>query len=81
MRTTIDSAGRLVVPKPFREALGAGRGGTVEIDLVDGQVIVSAPESSKRVVQREGRSVIVADEPCPPLTDELVSEVLRAVRR
>lgn len=54
-------AGRLVIPKPFREALGIGRGGEVEVELVDGQVVVSRPVVAKHVVQRSGRSVIVAD--------------------
>ena len=31
MRTTIDSAGRIVVPKPLRDALGLSPGSTVEI--------------------------------------------------
>ncbi|MBA2342293.1 MAG: AbrB/MazE/SpoVT family DNA-binding domain-containing protein, partial [Thermoleophilaceae bacterium] len=29
MRTTIDSAGRIVVPKPLRDALGFGPGETL----------------------------------------------------
>lgn len=59
-------AGRLVIPKPFREALGIGRGGEVV---------------AEHVVQRGGRSVIVIDQALPPLTDEVVDEVLRSVRR
>jgi len=31
MQTTIDSAGRIVVPKPLRDALGLSPGSTVEI--------------------------------------------------
>lgn len=81
MRTTIDAAGRLVIPKPFRDALGVGRGGEVEVDLVDGEVVVSAPNTLQHVVQRAGRAVIVSDEPVPLLTDDVVSDVLRAVRR
>lgn len=81
MRTTIDMAGRLVIPKPFREALGIGRGGEVEVELVDGQVVVSPPVVAKHVVQRGGRSVVVTDQALPPLTDEVVDEVLRSVRR
>jgi AbrB family looped-hinge helix DNA binding protein len=81
MRTTIDSAGRVVIPKAFREGLGLGRGGEVDIELVDGCVIVSPPVVTKHAVQRDGRVVIVADQPVPPLTDDVVDDVRGAVRR
>ncbi len=33
MKTTIDKAGRLVVPRQLRERIGLAGGGTVEIDI------------------------------------------------
>jgi len=81
MRTSIDAAGRLVIPKSFRDALGVGRGGEVDIEFTDGYVVVSCPEVRKRLVERDGRAIIVAEEPLPPLTDEVVDDVLRSVRR
>ncbi len=81
MRTTIDRAGRLVLPKPFREALGLGDGGDVEIQLVDGCVTITPPSVAKRVEYRNGRAVIVADEELPKLTDEIVRATLEQTRR
>ncbi len=44
MITTIDAAGRLVVPKPIREAAGLLPGEPLEVTLHDGRVeIVPAP--------------------------------------
>jgi AbrB family looped-hinge helix DNA binding protein len=50
MRTTIDAAGRLVVPKPLREELGFAPGMELELDAVDGRLEVAVP-SRVRVEQ------------------------------
>jgi AbrB family looped-hinge helix DNA binding protein len=43
MRTTIDAAGRLVVPKPLRDELGFAPGTELELDAVDGRLEVAVP--------------------------------------
>jgi AbrB family looped-hinge helix DNA binding protein len=43
MRTTIDMAGRLVVPKPLREQLGFAAGTELEVSAVDGHLEVAIP--------------------------------------
>ena len=43
MRTTIDRAGRLVVPKPLRDELGFAPGTELELDAVDGRLEVAVP--------------------------------------
>jgi AbrB family looped-hinge helix DNA binding protein len=43
MRTTIDSAGRLVVPKPLRDQLGFASGIELELTVVDGHLEVAVP--------------------------------------
>jgi AbrB family looped-hinge helix DNA binding protein len=50
MKTTIDAAGRLVVPKPLREELGFAPGMELELDAVDGRLEVAVP-SRVRVEQ------------------------------
>lgn len=43
MRTTIDVAGRLVVPKPLREQLGFTPGTELDVIAVDGHLEVAIP--------------------------------------
>jgi AbrB family looped-hinge helix DNA binding protein len=51
MRTTIDAAGRLVVPKPLRDELGFAPGSELELAAVDGRLEVAIPS---RVRVEEG---------------------------
>lgn len=82
MITTIDKAGRVVVPKNMRLALGLAPGTEVELRLDDdGHVLISAAPVPKRLEMRDGRPVIVPERPIPPLTDELVRETLESIRR
>ncbi len=81
MRVTIDAAGRVVIPKPLRDAIGLGAGGEVEIQLVDGRLVVAPPAVRKRVETRGGRATIVAEEDLPPLSDGVVRDVLDSIRR
>jgi AbrB family looped-hinge helix DNA binding protein len=81
MRTTIDAAGRVVIPKSLREAIGLGDGGEIEIQLIDGALVVAPPSVPKRIVDRNGRATIVAEEDLPPLSDQVVRDVMDALRR
>lgn len=81
MRTTIDKAGRIVVPKAMRDELGLDGGAEVEVELVDGHLEIAPVTTPVRLVRREGRLVAVADREMPPLTAELVRATLEQVRR
>lgn len=81
MRTTIDPAGRLVIPKRIRDRLGLRGNEQVEITERDGRIEIEPAPTDVELV-REG-SVLVArpDGPLPPLTDEIVRETMDRVRR
>ncbi|ETW21927.1 AbrB/MazE/SpoVT family DNA-binding domain-containing protein [Mycobacterium gastri] len=81
MRTTIDAAGRLVIPKPIRDRLGLHGNQEVEIVERDGRIEIEPAPTDVELV-REG-SVIVArpKRSLPPLTDDIVREALDRVRR
>jgi AbrB family looped-hinge helix DNA binding protein len=82
MVTTIDSAGRIVVPKRLREELGFRPGQKLELSAVDGRLEIEHPVTPMRLERdRRGRLVAVADRPMPELTQEMVRETLEQIRR
>ena len=81
MKTTIDSAGRIVVPKPLRDALGLKAGQSVEIRAGDGRLEIEIAASPMQLKKRGKGVVAVPDEPLPPLTAEEVRDTLERIRR
>ena len=80
MRTTIDRAGRVVVPKEIRRRLHLLEGGDVDVDERDGVIEIRPALTEFRVVSGEGGLVAVPAEPLPPLTDEDVRETIDRLR-
>ena len=76
MRTTIDKAGRLVVPKALREAIGL-RAGVVEL-IADGTGIRIEPVAGQGLVEEAGRLIIPASGTV--IDDELVRALRDADR-
>ena len=81
MKSAIDSAGRIVIPKELRERLGWTGGRAVEIRERDGIIEIEAAPTPMKLVRRAGGLVAVPDEPLPALTDEAVREALERTRR
>lgn len=81
MRTAIDAAGRIVVPKPLREELGLRAGQALEVRARDGILEVEPVAARLRLVEREGLLVAEPEEPLPPLTAEQVRATLERLRR
>lgn len=69
------------MPKAMRDALGIQGGQELEITAADGQIVISPAPVPKRIVERDGRLVIVAEGDLAPLTAEQVRGVLDDVRR
>ena len=61
MTTTIDSAGRIVVPQRLREELGFRPGQELELSAVDGRLEAVHPTTPMHLEEHEGRLVAVAD--------------------
>jgi AbrB family looped-hinge helix DNA binding protein len=81
MRTTIDAAGRLIVPKPLRDALGLSGGETLEIIAVDGRLEVDVKTAPMHLEPRASGLVAVPEVDMPPLTARDVRDTLDRVRR
>ncbi|MDN5748058.1 MAG: AbrB/MazE/SpoVT family DNA-binding domain-containing protein [Pseudonocardia sp.] len=81
MRTVIDAAGRLVVPKAARDELGLAPGTELELRVVDSRIEIEVPSTPMRLVDDEHGPVAVADREMPVLTAEMVRETLDRVRR
>jgi AbrB family looped-hinge helix DNA binding protein len=76
MRTTIDKAGRVVIPREIRRRVGLGPG-EVEI-VVDGAGVRIEPIAGDELVEVDGRLAIPASG--VRIDDELVRELIDADR-
>ena len=81
MKATIDSAGRIVVPKALRQALGLKPGQPLEIRAGDGRLEIQITSTPMQLQKRGKGIVAVPDTELPALTADLVRETLERVRR
>jgi AbrB family looped-hinge helix DNA binding protein len=81
MRSVIDPAGRIVIPKPLRQRLGLEQGQVVEIRERDGRIEIEPASAPMSLASRAGGRVAVSDEKMPPLTDALVRATIEQTRR
>jgi AbrB family looped-hinge helix DNA binding protein len=81
MKTTIDRAGRLVVPKKIREAAGILPGSELTIRVVDGRIEIEPAPLEVRLVKQGSLTVALPRKPVTPLTPETVGQTLDRLRR
>ncbi|MBA3409540.1 MAG: AbrB/MazE/SpoVT family DNA-binding domain-containing protein [Geodermatophilaceae bacterium] len=81
MRTVIDSAGRVVVPKAARDELGLRPGTELVLRIVDRHIEIEIPATPMRLVEHDHGVVAMADRDMPVLTAEMVRDTLERVRR
>jgi AbrB family looped-hinge helix DNA binding protein len=81
MKATIDAAGRIVVPKPLRQALGLRAGQPLEIRAGDGRLEIEPAPTSMQLTKRGKGVVAVPKSKLPTLTSDQVRDTLERVRR
>jgi len=81
MKTTIDAAGRVLVPKALRERLGLERGRALEIREREGRLEIEPAPTPMALVRRRGGRVAVPARKLPRLTDDIVRDTLEKTRR
>jgi AbrB family looped-hinge helix DNA binding protein len=77
MRTTIDKAGRLVIPRSIRDRIGLTAGGEVELEL-DGAAVRIEPVVGSDIREADGLLFIPASG--APITTAAVRELIDADR-
>jgi len=78
METTIDSVGRIVVPKPLRDALGFAAGSTVDISRYGAGLQLVPNGRTARLVEESGVLVATGD---TTIDDDVVFGLIDAARR
>lgn len=81
MKSTIDTAGRIIVPKAMREALGLKPGQSLEIRASDGRLEIEVASTPMRLKKKGKGMVAVPDAKLPRLTADQVRETLERIRR
>lgn len=81
MKTAIDAAGRVIVPKSLRDELGLSPGRQLEIHARDG-VLVIEPLPTTVTLVRKGKTFVARPAtPLPALTADEVRAALDGARR
>jgi len=74
---TIDKAGRVILPKPVRDALQIQPGDSLELESSEDRIILRPARGMGRVYKKNGAWVFDSGE---PLAADVVDQTIRGVR-
>lgn len=77
----MDSAGRVVIPKPLRDQAGLAPGAELELREREGRIEIEPAPTPMRLAKGKDGVSAIADVALPPLTDEVVRATLERIRR
>jgi AbrB family looped-hinge helix DNA binding protein len=78
MEATVDSVGRIVLPKQLRERLGLVAGTTVDVSVYGDGLHIAPSGRTARLEERDGKLVAVSE---TPVTDDDVFALMDGIRR
>lgn len=81
MKSSIDSAGRIVIPKALRQALDLKPGQPLEIRAGDGRLEIEVAPTPVKLIKRGKGVVAVPATTLPKLTADQVRETIERIRR
>ncbi len=81
MKVSIDSAGRIVIPKALRQALDLKPGQPLEIRAGDGRLEIEVAPTPIKLLKRGKGVVAVPATSLPKLTADQVRETIERIRR
>jgi AbrB family looped-hinge helix DNA binding protein len=81
MKTTIDAAGRIVVPKSIRQSLDLKPGQALDIRAGDGRIEIEVSATPMTLLKRGKDVVAVPQCELPALTADVVRDTLERTRR
>lgn len=79
METTIDRAGRVVIPKAIREAAGLQPGSPLKIEYCDGHVEIERKAPKIRLI-RKGAVLVATATDVPKVSVQQTNEWIRKFR-
>ena len=80
MKITIDSAGRLVIPKALRDAAGIRPGVALDARLRDGRIEIEPAPMAVELVEKQGVLVAEPVEAATSLTLDAVNDTAELLR-
>jgi AbrB family looped-hinge helix DNA binding protein len=80
MRSTIDHAGRVVIPKAVRDSAGLRPGSELEIEYRDGRVEIEPVRKRVKLVRKSDVLVAVPQPGSPKVTADQVNRMIRDLR-
>ena len=81
MRTTIDGAGRVVIPKALRDEARLEAGAEIDVEFRDGRIEIVPAGVPMRLAGRGAEAIVEADGAMPALTATDVRDALERARR
>jgi AbrB family looped-hinge helix DNA binding protein len=78
MKTTIDGAGRVVIPKALRDRAGLQAGMEIEVNWREGLIEIAPPPPQGRLVRENG---FLVWEPAPGSREVTLEEINEAIRQ
>ncbi len=81
MKTAVDEAGRIVIPKVLRDAVGLAARGEIDVAEDGGRLVITPMGLGRESPIAPGRPVVTVEGTVAPLTSDAVRRLIERGRR